>query len=285
MSGERRSSLFADLSLGRRLEMTDALAGVEFARAWAQQNDFSGEVSLEVAGGHAAFGGIESPLTQAFGLGMSGPVTDSDLAALEEFYRANGSPVNIETCPLADNSLLKLLNERGYRPIEYSNVSVRELTDGDSRTWPTDTSKVHVRRAAVDEAESYSLVVGKSFLENAEVSPDLLRVFTVCFHAPSAHFFFAEADGAAAGGGMMSIHKGVASFGGAGTLPECRNRGVQNALLLARIAAAAMEGCDLAMVATAPGSGSQRNVERLGFRVVYTRTKFLKEFQQAEVGQ
>jgi len=284
MSGERRSSLFADLSLGRRLEMTDALAGVEFARAWAQQNDFSGEVSLEVAGGHAAFGGIESPLTQAFGLGMSGPVTDSDLTALEEFYRANGSPVNIETCPLADNSLLKLLNERGYRPIEYSNVSVRELTDGDSRTWPTDTSKVHVRRAAVDEAESYSLVVGKSFLENAEVSPDLLRVFTVCFHAPSAHFFFAEADGAAAGGGMMSIHKGVASFGGAGTLPECRNRGVQNALLLARIAAAAMEGCDLAMVATAPGSGSQRNVERLGFRVVYTRTKFLKEFQQGKVG-
>jgi|SRR6185503_5338131 len=276
--------LLADLTLARRLETTDALAGVEFARAWAQLNDFNGQVSLEVAGGHAAFGGVESPLTQAFGLGLSGPVTDSDLGALEEFYRANGSPVNIETCPLADNSLLKLLNERGYRPVEYSNVFVRELTNGDSRMWPAETSEVHVRRAAVNEAESYSLVVGKSFLENAEISPDLLKIFTACFHAPSALFFVAEVSDAAAGGGMMSIHKGVASLGGAGTLPECRNRGVQNALLLARIAAAAKEGCDLAMVATAPGSGSQRNVERLGFRVVYTRTKFLKEFQQGKVG-
>jgi hypothetical protein len=279
MTRERRGPLFADLDLGRRLEMTDALAGVEFARAWAQRNNFCEEVSLEVAGGRAAFGGIESPLTQAFGLGMSGPVTNSDLAALEEFYRANGSPVNIETCPLADNSLLKLLNERGYCPIEYSNVFVRELTDGDSRTLPTETSKVHVRRAAADEAESYSLLVGKSFFENDEISAELLRVFSACFHAPSAFFFLAEVDGAAAGGGMMSIHRGVASLGGAGTLPEFRNRGVQNALLLARIAAAAKAGCDLAMVATAPGSGSQRNAERLGFRVVYTRTKFLKEFR------
>jgi ribosomal protein S18 acetylase RimI-like enzyme len=266
------------------MEMTDALAGVEFARAWAQLNDFSGEVSIEVAGGHAAFAGIDSPLTQAFGLGLNGPVTDSDLGAMEEFYWANEAPVNVETCPLADPSLLKLLNERGYHPIEYSSVLVRELAGGDSRTWPTDTSGVRVRRAGVDEAESYSVVVGKSFLENAEIPPDLLRIFTSCFHAPGSRFFIAELDGASAGGGMMSIHHGVASFGGAGTLPEFRNRGVQNALLLARIAAAAKAGCDLAMVATAPGSGSQRNVERLGFRVVYTRTKFLKEFQQAKVG-
>jgi GNAT superfamily N-acetyltransferase len=79
----------------------------------------------------------------------------------------------------------------------------------------------------------------------------------------------------------MSIHQSVASFGGAGTLPEFRNRGVQRALLLARIAQAAREGCDLAMVATAPGSGSQRNVERQGFRVVYTRTKFLREWSNS----
>jgi hypothetical protein len=53
---------------------------------------------------------------------------------------------------------------------------------------------------------------------------------------------------------------------------------VQKALLLVRLAVAAENGCDLAMVATQPGSGSQRNVERLGFRVVYTRTKFLKQW-------
>jgi GNAT superfamily N-acetyltransferase len=272
--------LFADLTLARRLEATDALAGVEFACAWARLNSFTGEVFLPVAGGHAGFGGVDSPLTQAFGLGLNGPVTEADMAGMEEFYRAHGSAVNIETCPLADPSLLKLLNERGYRPIEYSNVLIRELTDGDSRTWPDPTSEVRARRPALAEAESYSLLVAKSFFENAEISPEFLSIFTSCFHAAGAFFFMAEVDGVPAGGGMMSIHQGVASFGGTGTLPEIRNRGVQKALLLARIAQAAESGCDLAMVATNPGSGSQRNVERLGFRIAYTRTKFLREWAQ-----
>ncbi len=272
--------LFADLTLARRLEMTDALAGVEFARAWARLNSFTGEVFLPVAGGHAGFGGIDSPLTQAFGLGLNGPVTEADMAGMEEFYRAHDAPVNIETCPLADPSLLKLLNERGYRPIEYSNVFVRELTDGDAQSWPDPESNVCVRRPAEDEAESYSLLVMKSFFEDADIPPGFLNVFVSCFYAERAYFFQADVDGVPAGGGMMSIHQGVASLGGTGTLPEFRNRGVQKALLLARLAVATESGCDLAMVAANPGSGSQRNVERLGFRVVYTRTKFLRAWTQ-----
>ena len=272
--------LFADLALARRLETTDALAGVEFARTWARLNSFTDDVFIPVAGGRASFGGVESPLTQAFGLGLNGPVTEADIARMEEFYRAFGAPVNIETCPLADSSLLKLLNERGYRPIEYSNVLVRELTGGDSQTCPDATSELRVRRPALEEAESYSLLVAKSFFENAEVSPALLDIFSSCFQAAGAFFFMAEVDGIPAGGGMMSIHQSVASFGGAGTVPEFRNRGVQKALLLARLSKAAESDCDLAMVATNPGSGSQRNVERLGFRVVYTRTKFLREWNQ-----
>jgi GNAT superfamily N-acetyltransferase len=273
--------LSADLTLARRLEMTDALAGVEFARAWARLNSFTGEVFIPAAGGLASFAGIDSPVTQAFGLGLHGPVTDADMAGMEEFYRAHGSAVNIETCPLADPSLLKLLNERGYRPIEYSNVFARELTDGDSRGWPDPTSEVRVRRPAEDEAENYSRVVARSFFESTEISPEFLSVFTSCFYAAGAFFFLAEVDGIPAGGGMMSIHQGVASLGGTGTLPEFRNRGVQKALLFARLAVAVENGCDLAMVATQPGSGSQRNVERQGFQVVYTRTKFLKQWAES----
>lgn len=280
---------FADLALARRLETTDALAGVEFARSWARFNSFTGEVFLPVAGGHAAYAGVDSPVTQAFGIGLNGPVTEADMSAMEDFYREHKSPVNLETCPLADPSFLKLLNERDYRPIEYSNVFVREVTDDDRRAWPdaatpanapNATSTIRVRRPADDEAESYSLLVVKSFFENTEIAPEFLNLFKCCFRAAGAFFFVAEIDGVAAGGGMMSIHQGVASLGGAGTLPEFRNRGVQRALLLARIAFAAESGCDTAMVATNPGSGSQRNVERLGFRVVYTRTKFLREWPQ-----
>jgi hypothetical protein len=273
---------FADLALARRLEMTDALAAVEFARSWARLNSFTGNPFIAVGGGHAGFGGADSPLTQAFGLGLYRPVTEDDMSALEEFYSGHGAAVNIETCPLADISLLTLLNARGYRPMEYSNVFVRELTDADLSALPDGANGVQVRSPREDEVENYSSVVIKSFVEGAEISSSMLNVFVSCFHAERTYFFLAEIDGVAAGGGMVSIHQGVASLGGAGTLPEFRNRGVQNALLLARLAKAVEEGCDLAMVATLPGSGSQRNVERHGFRVVYTRTKFIRELPKSE---
>src|SRR5215813_568324 len=107
---------FADHAMARRMEGTDALAGVEYARAWAKAHSHDGPFSLAVAGGHAGFSGVDSPVTQAFGLGLNGPVTEADFDSLEEFYRSQGAPVNIETCPLADSSLLSLLNARGYRP-------------------------------------------------------------------------------------------------------------------------------------------------------------------------
>jgi hypothetical protein len=37
---------------------------------------------------------------------------------------------------------------------------------------------------------------------------------------------------------------------------------------------AARQGCDLAMMCAEPGGASQRNAEREGFRIAYTRTKW-----------
>jgi GNAT superfamily N-acetyltransferase len=72
----------------------------------------------------------------------------------------------------------------------------------------------------------------------------------------------------------LSLHDGVAWFGGAATVPELRRRGLQGALLRERMRYAAAHGCDLAMMVAQPGSNSQRNTERNGFRVAYTRIKW-----------
>jgi hypothetical protein len=61
---------------------------------------------------------------------------------------------------------------------------------------------------------------------------------------------------------------------GASTVPEARRRGAQLALLHARLRYALDHGCDLAVMGAQPGSGSQRNAERQGFRVAYTRIKW-----------
>ena len=44
----------------------------------------------------------------------------------------------------------------------------------------------------------------------------------------------------------------------------------------ARLEYAVEMGCDLAMIGTEPGSGSQRNAQRQGFRIAYTRIKWGK---------
>ena len=92
----------------------------------------------------------------------------------------------------------------------------------------------------------------------------------------SGHAFLAEADGAAIATGGLTIHGGVALLAGASTVPEGRRLGAQNALLAARLHFAAEQGCDIAMMCALPGSASQRNAERHGFRIAYTRVKWRK---------
>ena len=118
-----------------------------------------------------------------------------------------------------------------------------------------------------------------ALIEEGEISPTFLDIFSTAFRAAGATCFLAEVGGVVAGGGAVSIHDGLASLGGAGTLPGFRGRGVQAALIQERVAFAAYSGCELAMVATMPGSGSQRNVERQRFRLAYTRVKFLREWR------
>jgi GNAT superfamily N-acetyltransferase len=85
---------------------------------------------------------------------------------------------------------------------------------------------------------------------------------------------FAELDGVPVATAVPRCTGGIALLAGASTVPEARNRGAQRALLGARLALAADQGCDLAMMCAEPGSVSQRNAERHGFRIAYTRTKW-----------
>jgi len=84
----------------------------------------------------------------------------------------------------------------------------------------------------------------------------------------------AEQDGKPIATAGLNIHNGVALFAGASTIPEARKQGAQRALLESRLRYAAESGCDLAMMCAEPGSSSQRNAERQGFRIAYTRVKW-----------
>ena len=86
--------------------------------------------------------------------------------------------------------------------------------------------------------------------------------------------FLAELEGNASAAGALFVESGVALLAGAATVPEARGRGLQAALLQERLKYAFEHGCDLAMMVAEAGSGSQRNAERQGFRIAYTRMKW-----------
>jgi len=80
-------------------------------------------------------------------------------------------------------------------------------------------------------------------------------------------------DGEPAGTGELHIADGVGWLSADTTLPAFRQRGVQASLQCVRLQMARDVGCELAVTESVPGSPSQRNMERNGFAVVYTRVE------------
>jgi ribosomal protein S18 acetylase RimI-like enzyme len=93
--------------------------------------------------------------------------------------------------------------------------------------------------------------------------------------------FVASVEGklVACGTGLVIPEHRVFALCGAGTLAEFRGRGLQTALLRARMAAALEAGCEYAVVVTNGGTTSQRNAERQGFRVAYSKATVIKKLE------
>jgi GNAT superfamily N-acetyltransferase len=271
------TTLILDLALARRLELAEAQAAVDSAEALRRGRVDSGAAVEPIAGGYAVYCGAGSPLTQAVGLGLAGPVSEEDFARLEEFYRARQEPVRVETCPLADASLIGQFGKHAYRVTEFTNVMALEMKDVGEQRWSGPSGDVAIRKVAPAEMPQWALTVAQGFAESHAITPELLEVMELFGAGPHAECYLAYVEGKAAGGAALSIRDGIAGLFGASTLPEFRGRGVQTALLHTRLARAAEAGADLAMCLAQPGSTSQRNVVQRGFQVLYTRVKFEKD--------
>ena len=266
---------FVDLDLARRLEMAEANAGKECAKALQRmQPDFPVAIE-EIGGGIAVFAGVESPVTQAIGVGLNGAVTDEELDRLEEFFRSRGTPAAIELCPLVEMSIYERFAKREFRLLEVSNVLFRDLNAGAVFAKPA-TNGVVVRAATDDEAKLWTQTVAQGFAEHYPVTEAMLEVMEGFFHRADACSMLAVVDGEVAGGAAVAAREGVCGLFGASTLAAFRRRGVQKELLAARLAWALERGCDVACSIAQPASISHRNIERFGFRVAYTRTKLIR---------
>jgi hypothetical protein len=270
---ESQPFLFSDLALARRLERAEALSNVEYVEARARMFPERGARWIEVSGAYAMYDGLESPLTQTFGLGLFQPVAHPELEMIEGFYRELGASVNHEVSPLADLTLPTLLNERGYRPIDFTSVMFHQLRRDENLTI-SHNEKMRVRLTQENEKELWAQTSVKGWSESVELADQMLDLALITAGRRGALSFLAELEGQPIATGSMIILGGVALMSGASTIPEARNQGAQLALLASRSRFAAEHGCDIAMMCAQPGSASQRNAERQGFRIAYTRIKW-----------
>jgi GNAT superfamily N-acetyltransferase len=213
----------------------------------------------------------DSPITQSFGLGIFEPPADDQMDKLETFFRERGSPPFHEVSPLADKSTPALLSRRGYEPFEFTSVMYLPLpvvTTGPPK------ADLLCRIIGEHEVESWAHLSVRGWSEYQEYLHLMLDLARLNATRKGGVSFQAELAGEPIATGALSIHEGVALLAGASTVPEARNKGAQGALLQARLQHAGSVGCNLAMMCAEPGSASQRNAERHGFRIAYTRMKW-----------
>lgn len=265
---------FADIDLARRLERTEARASVQFVEARAKAFPEVGATWIAVAQTYAMFDGVGSPITQTFGLGMFEPVTAEDMDQLEEFFKSRGAQIFHEVCPLADSSAFTLLSERGYKPVEFSNVLYRPISP-DLRLNSNRNEEIKIRVIEKRDGEVWARTAFEGWSEFSTVA-DMVRELGLVTVSSKAKSFLAELQGNPIATGALSLNGDVALLAGASTVPGSRRQGAQLALLEERLRYAATQGCTVAMMVALPGSGSQRNAERHGFRIAYTRTKWTK---------
>jgi hypothetical protein len=228
---------------------------------------------IPIAGGVASFAEQDSPFNKVAGLGFGGVPGAAALEAIERAFAACGAPVQIELAHLADPAIGALLTGRGYRLISFENVLGHSLKGQHDRVTPPG---IEVRPSGEDEFGAWLDVVVEGHLHpDTQGMPSheefpreaLERVERDLATATDARRYIALHDGVMAGGAFVRIAEGLAH----------RRRGVQTALLSARLADAAAAGCDIAVITTVPGSKSQQNAQRQGFDLLYTRAVLLKQ--------
>ncbi len=211
----------------------------------------------------AAAAGIPGPAFN-HAVGLAG--LPNLLSVATDFYDRHATPgyLWLEDEPWPDAELTLALNVYAAQPSEVARVEP-----------PAD---VTIRQLGADEGELYASV------ESGNATPGGLTdgapnpwpsVYANLARHHARQLFIAEIDGAPVANGSLHVSARAGWLRGALTTPRARGRGIQGAMIAARVRAAIEAGCDLVGAMAEPGTTSARNLERLGFRHLGTRRSYV----------
>lgn len=229
--------------------------------------------SLEINGGAACFSGFDSFLSQVVGWGFTTKTKqmNAEIERIEHFYRSLNHPrVDIELCPYAGQQLGVFLSQRGYQISELNNISVLDV--GKWQRAELDEDQFTIQKIPSDEFAEWSKRIAMGF-----GYPDAREQFFHYINAQGITAFAVYDQGQIIAGATIAMHGSVCDLGVTSTLPLYRGKGLQKKLIAARLNFASQNGMEIATVTTEPGSVSDLNIQKVGFRSAYTRIKMTLE--------
>jgi len=186
---------------------------------------------------------------------------------MEKWVRGkNVSRLHIEVCPLADMSLIRLLQERNYTLDHFLDVWLLDVN-----TFVFPDMEHAVERVHADNVNEWARAIAAGFAETGTVMQETIDTAKGFYALPENQAFLVREGETAVAGGILAVQDGMGELFLTSTIPAYRGRGYQTQLILERIAAAKAAGCQYVTVTTKVDTASGRNMERLGFIPFYQK--------------
>jgi hypothetical protein len=209
---------------------------------------------------------------RVLGLGLERETTEEEVDELVRFFGGQGVEFAIALHPDAQpRELPRRLAARGLvEGYAWAKFSRGMVAPADVET------ELRVERVDSDRGAEFASVVTRGYGSPAFMEPWIAQLPRL----GGWHCFVAYAGDEPAATGAVFTTGEVGWFGFAATVPEHRRKGAQNAILAARVRAAAAAGCKVLVTETGAlregrSSNSYRNIVRTGFEPIYVRANYL----------
>lgn len=243
--------------------------------------------AVQIAGGLAVFTSPGAPTSKWMGAGFDATLDLTGLEEIEVHFAGRGARLPAWVSTLADPELAPTLCERGYVPDGFEHVLGHPV-----HPLPPETP-LRVTRLAATESDLLAEIMAAALahpdatgaaMDRVPPMGELRRWAANMTRLDGFRGYVGWVGNDPAGVATLRLDDDIAQFIGAGTLPHLRRRGVQTALLRARLVEAAAAGCRVAVIVTPPGSKSQQNAQRQGFSLLYARQRLGKAPPPAGAG-
>jgi GNAT superfamily N-acetyltransferase len=221
----------------------------------------------------------EYPLfNRVIGAGVLAPLDDRDLERVAAHYEAKGRTCNVEVYEdLTPPELIALLERAGLRSSGHGLEA--HVLETDREVAPRATPAA-VRKIGPDEFAHFGELVRDGFDMTgggllAEFFVDL-TVASMRALGDAGAAFIASVDGQDAGTGQLAMTERVAGCYSGSVLERFRGRGIQHALVAARVAEGLRRGRRIFISQTDPDSPSGHNLHDVGFRTLYRATWYTR---------